>query len=59
MRLCNELKLLKNTESPQEMNTIFMQKDCLGGSSKDQLGLERKGKKKKKERRRENLIKCN
>lgn len=50
MRLCNELKLLKNTESPQEMNAIFMQKDCLGGSSRDQLGLERKGKKKKKER---------
>lgn len=47
MRLCNELRLLKNTEIPQDMNATLMQKDCLGGSSRDQLGLERKEKKKK------------
>lgn len=52
MRLCNELRLLKNTEIPQDMNATLMQKDCLGGSSRDQLGLERKEKKRKREKER-------
>lgn len=50
-RLFNRLGLLRNTEVPQVMDPTLLQKDHFRGSSKDQLGLERREREKKKERK--------
>lgn len=53
-RLLNRLGMLRNTGIPQVMDPTLVQNDHFRGSSRDQLGLERRKEKTKKEK----LIKC-
>lgn len=55
-RLFNRLGLLRNTEVPQVMDPTLLQKDHFRGSSKDQLGLERREREKKKKERKPDKV---